>query len=254
MGISSAGVLSVNNLSGAGTRMVTTDASGNLSSAAIPGGLTGLTTGLIPIATSATTVGNSIISQTGNITTFGTASTTGAQTITTNGTTATSINLTTKGANSAVTVGSDTGTDFNFQITPASGNSMILGVNSTNHLMIGGIQGSNFTIRAQVSSTTGVRASDLNLESGTSGVGNANGGIINLTPGGGVGSGTAGYIVAGAGIKLKNYTVATLPTYLPIGSIAYVTDALAPTYNSIIAGGGAVVTMVFYNGVNWTAH
>jgi hypothetical protein len=218
------------------------------------GSISGLTTGLVPIATSSTTVGNSTISQSGNTTTLGTAATTGSQTITSNGTTATSINITAKGANSAVTVGSDTGSNFNFQIQPASGNTMILGLTSTTHTITGGTEGSSFIIRGQVSATTGVKASDLNLESGTAGIGNANGGNVNITPGAGVGTGTAGYIVAGAGIKLKAYTVATLPTYLPVGSIAYVTDAAAPTYLTIVVGGGAIVTPVFYNGVNWVAH
>jgi len=54
-------------------------------------------------------------------------------------------------------------------------------------------------------------------------------------------------------IRLKNYIVATLPIGVQ-GDTAYVTDALAPTYLSIIVGGGAVVTPVFYNGTNWIAH
>jgi hypothetical protein len=50
--------------------------------------------------------------------------------------------------------------------------------------------------------------------------------------------------------NIKNYTVATLPTGAR-GDIAYVTDALAPTFLATIVGGGAVVTPVFYNGTNW---
>ena len=53
-------------------------------------------------------------------------------------------------------------------------------------------------------------------------------------------------------VNLKNYTVATLPAGTQ-GDIAYVTDALAPAFLTIIVGGGAVVTPVFYNGVNWVA-
>lgn len=53
-------------------------------------------------------------------------------------------------------------------------------------------------------------------------------------------------------IKLNGYTVATLPAGV-IGETAYVTDALAPIFLGIIAGGGAVVTPVFYNGANWIA-
>jgi hypothetical protein len=51
-------------------------------------------------------------------------------------------------------------------------------------------------------------------------------------------------------VKMQGYTVATLPTGV-VGDIAYVTDALAPTYMATVVGGGAVVTKVFYNGTNW---
>lgn len=54
-------------------------------------------------------------------------------------------------------------------------------------------------------------------------------------------------------LKLKAYTVGTLPAGT-VGDMAYVTDALAPTYNATVVGGGAVRVLVFYNGTNWTAH
>ena len=54
-------------------------------------------------------------------------------------------------------------------------------------------------------------------------------------------------------MKMKEYTVATLPT--PTGTAyATVTDALAPTYMATVVGGGAVVTPVFYNGTAWVSH
>lgn len=53
-------------------------------------------------------------------------------------------------------------------------------------------------------------------------------------------------------MNLKGYTVATLPTGVT-GDVAYVTDALAPAFLVTVAGGGAVVTPVFYNGTNWVA-
>ncbi len=53
--------------------------------------------------------------------------------------------------------------------------------------------------------------------------------------------------------RLKGYTVATLPTGT-IGDIAYVTDALAPTYLTVVVGGGAIVSPVFFDGTNWVAH
>ncbi len=54
-------------------------------------------------------------------------------------------------------------------------------------------------------------------------------------------------------VRLKGYTVATLPGGT-IGDTAYVTDALAPAFLTIIVGGGTVVTPVFYNGTNWIGY
>lgn len=47
------------------------------------------------------------------------------------------------------------------------------------------------------------------------------------------------------------YTVATLPAAPPRGTRAYVTNALAPAYLAAVAGGGAVVAPVFFNGTTW---
>jgi len=54
-------------------------------------------------------------------------------------------------------------------------------------------------------------------------------------------------------LKLKAYTVATLPTGA-VGDMAYVTDATAPTYNGTLTGGGAVKIPVFYDGTAWKSH
>jgi hypothetical protein len=54
-------------------------------------------------------------------------------------------------------------------------------------------------------------------------------------------------------LKLKSYTVATLPTGVQ-GAIAYVTDATAPTYLGVLTGGGSVKVPVFYNGTAWVSH
>lgn len=59
--------------------------------------------------------------------------------------------------------------------------------------------------------------------------------------------------IFGGAARLKGYTVATLPTGNQ-GDTAFVTDALAPSFLSIIVGGGTVVTPVFYNGTNWVGY
>ena len=62
-----------------------------------------------------------------------------------------------------------------------------------------------------------------------------------------------GVVVANNVVRLKGYTVATLPAGT-VGDTAYVTDALTPAYLVTVVGGGAVTTAVFYNGTNWVAH
>ena len=60
-------------------------------------------------------------------------------------------------------------------------------------------------------------------------------------------------IVADSTIRLKSYTVSTLPIGVQ-GATAYVTDAVAPTYLGPLVGGGAVKCPVFYNGSAWVSH
>ena len=62
----------------------------------------------------------------------------------------------------------------------------------------------------------------------------------------------AGKVVANETVRLKGYTVATLPAGT-VGDTAYVTDALAPTFLAVLVGGGAITTTCFYNGTNWVA-
>lgn len=54
----------------------------------------------------------------------------------------------------------------------------------------------------------------------------------------------------GALLKLKGYTVGTLPTGTQ-GDTAFVTDALTPVSLATVTAGGVVVVKVFYNGTNW---
>jgi hypothetical protein len=52
-------------------------------------------------------------------------------------------------------------------------------------------------------------------------------------------------------LKLKTYTVATLPASPVKGWVAMVTDANATTFASIVAGGGSNNVPVYYDGTNW---
>lgn len=64
---------------------------------------------------------------------------------------------------------------------------------------------------------------------------------------------TAGTGVFSGPVTLPGYTVATLPAGT-VGMIAYVTDALAPTFLGALTGGGSTVAPVFYNGSAWISH
>jgi hypothetical protein len=61
---------------------------------------------------------------------------------------------------------------------------------------------------------------------------------------------TAPIITATTANRLKNYTVSTLPAGVE-GYLCYVTDALTPTWNATVVGGGAVKIPVFFDGTSW---
>lgn len=60
-------------------------------------------------------------------------------------------------------------------------------------------------------------------------------------------------LATGGYLQTAGYTVAGLPAASAAnkGAIAYVTDALAPTFLATVVGGGAIITPVFSNGTNW---
>lgn len=59
-----------------------------------------------------------------------------------------------------------------------------------------------------------------------------------------------GNVVSTGPVRLKGYTVATLPAGVQ-GDSAYCTDLLTPTFFTAAVGGGAVVGPVFFNGSAW---
>lgn len=64
---------------------------------------------------------------------------------------------------------------------------------------------------------------------------------------------SSGTVISTGVVRLKNYTVATLPAGTQ-GDTAFVTDALAPAFLTAVVGGGAIVTPVFYDGTNWVSY
>ena len=65
---------------------------------------------------------------------------------------------------------------------------------------------------------------------------------------------TTAQSTVGAIQVLTGYTVSTLPACTVAGTSAYVTDALSPTWNGALTGGGSVVVPVFCNGTTWRAN
>ena len=53
--------------------------------------------------------------------------------------------------------------------------------------------------------------------------------------------------------RLTGYTVATLPTG-ETGDLAYVTDAMMPSYLGPLIGGGTITCPVMYDGEKWISH
>ncbi len=57
--------------------------------------------------------------------------------------------------------------------------------------------------------------------------------------------------VAAASVGLGGALVADLDPAAAIGARSCVTNALAPTFLAVVAGGGAIFTPVIFDGTNW---
>jgi hypothetical protein len=116
---------------------------------------------------------------------------------------------------------------FNTAVGNSAGISMTTGSNNT---LMGGYTGFNAALDIRTLSNY-IVLSD--------GLGNANLYIDN----------NKNTILAGT-VRTAGYTVGTLPAGV-VGMRAYVTDANATTFYSVVTSGGANVVPVFYNGANW---
>lgn len=102
--------------------------------------------------------------------------------------------------------------------------------NSTNYERLALQTAAGQMVIAAETAGTGTDNIDLTLTSAGTGIVNVTQGIIRLA---------------------AAFTVATLPAAGTQGRMAYVTDALTPTFLTLAVGGGAVVTPVFDNGGSW---
>jgi len=117
--------------------------------------------------------------------------------------------------------------------------------------------GATFNGQVETFNASFLTNQDYKLNSLGSGLTTTVGSGYSFTTGGGTGWVSSAPITAtrfdGGIVRLKSYTVATLPTGVQ-GDTAFVTDATAPTYLGILIGGGSIVAPVFYNGTTWVSH
>ncbi len=73
----------------------------------------------------------------------------------------------------------------------------------------------------------------------------------NIRIGGGAKLPGNGHLSVGGVVVNKTYTVATLPTGMPAGARAFVTDAMAPSWNQVLTGGGTTSCSAVFNGSAW---
>ena len=202
-----------------------------------------------------------------------------------------SIENPTKGSGAAVTnnyglyIASQTSGGTNYAIYSAGGANYFggnVGIATslpTNLLSFGGNAARTFWMERHTTSNTAGNSLTIQAGGATAGATDKAGGSLILAPGLSTGTGNnqilfqtstpgttgtsdnalatrvtidSSTMLMGMPLSLKAYTVATLPTGVT-GMIAYVTDALTPTFLTPIVGGGAVKTPVFYDGTNWAA-
>jgi hypothetical protein len=152
------------------------------------------------------------------------------------------------GASSATTV-----VDFDINASSAANNTFFRLGNGTMSTASSGLTKIiSSTPSINQSGTAGYTALNINVTETGTGSGAKN--LVMLGVGGvekfSIDNG--GIVKASAQVRLKGYTVATLPTGTQ-GDTAFVTDALAPAFNVAVVNGGTVVTKVFYNGTAWIA-
>ena len=124
--------------------------------------------------------------------------------------------------------------------TPSSG------INETNHAALGNLNSTQYThlTSAQATSLTGGGNATIHYHASDRDRANHTGTQASTT--------ISDFAVAvQAAMRLQAYTVATLPAAPVQGDRALATDAAAPAFLVAVAGGGAVVTPVFYNGAAW---
>jgi hypothetical protein len=199
---SDSNIVRMPHLAGTGSRMVVTDASGNLTATTLPAGAQNLQ----------------------QVTNIG-ASTTNGITITTTGTAV------------PLLIQADLAQGVYSTSTASNG---VYGGSGSSY----GIYGTSLSSNAAAFNLAPGNTSDIVvfLKNGSNQASVSHDGKI-----------TANVFISNGTIRLKNYTVSTLPSGTQ-GDTAYVTDASSPTYLTTVSGGGSTVCPVFYNGSNWVCH
>ena len=135
--------------------------------------------------------------------------------------------------------------------------SLFATTSGSNNIALGRAAG--YGVASANANTTGSNNIYIGYQSVGSGVNNTNEVVIGD---GGIGNGSNTTTIGNSSTTLTkffgvtrstNYTVATLPSASTsgIGAMAFVTDALAPTFGATVVTGGAVAVPVYSDGTNW---
>ena len=106
--------------------------------------------------------------------------------------------------------------------------------------------------------TSTAGATDLLINRTETAIGSGTQRLISAGTGGGsyvekFGVDNLGRVINSNVVRLKGYTVATLPAGTQ-GDTCYCTDLLTPTFLALAVGGGVIVGPVFYNGTQWVTN
>lgn len=202
---------------------------------------------LLAVRNSATTSGTGLLSGI-----FNTITANGSQNYLTNNFTGSSISLLTLSGQTG-TIADTNGIRVNTPSFSGTKPTTSYGI----HVFNQGVSGSTTSIGLQIDAQSGANSSYAAIFAGGAVGISTSAPITAFSVVGGVtvtsSMTVSGISVFGSPVRLKGYTVATLPVGVQ-GDTAFVTDALGPTFLVTVIGGGLVVTPVFYDGVSWKSY
>ena len=250
--ISNSGIVKINNLSGSGDRVVSANSSGELIISSAPTAPTA-TAGTNTTQVATTAFVSNALSSANVVLTTGAQSISGRKTFTSDNTTAGGITV-----NNSKTTTSTFGDNYGISVFNTGTRGIYSETTSGAGTSIASVASSAGSTGISVQkSSTAVGIDIRELAAGATGnfieartFAGPNTIVYKVDNNGDL---TANKIITSTTVRLKSYTVATLPAGTQ-GDTAFVTDAVSPTYLGTLTGGGSVVCPVFFNGTVWVSH